>query len=189
MIGGRSGWRAFPWDPGARAGEPFSVEHVPAVQGQGRFDLPGQRAGVLYLAEEPEHALAEKLQDLRNQELEDADLSEAGRRYALAPVRLPDSTFEEVTDLCDPATVAQLGIAPDHVAAMSRQTTQGIALRLHQQGLAGFRWWSVFFGEWHNLVLFRDRLADPPSWGQPRPIHMGDADLQLAARMLGIRLR
>lgn len=189
MTAPRTGWRAFPWDPKARPGSPYSAEYVPPFQGHGRFDLPGVPEGVLYLAEAPEHALAEKLHDLRNAELEDADLFEAGHRYALVETRLPDAVFARMADLCDPETVARLGVPPDEVAAQARETTQPIAVRLHAEGWAGFRWWSVFFGEWHNLVVFRDRLAAAPAWSAPVPVRADDPVLAGTARHLGIRIR
>ncbi len=60
-------WRVFPWEPRAAEGEPFSAAFVPGTQGSGRFDLRGGR--VLYLAESAEHAVAEKIQRFRAQEL------------------------------------------------------------------------------------------------------------------------
>ncbi len=188
-IAPRPGWRAFPWDPAARPGAPFSVAHVPPFQGHGRFDLPGVVDGVLYLAEIPEHALAEKLQDLRNRDVEAEDLFEGGHGYALVSTALPGAVFERMADLCDPDTVARLDVAPDGVAALSRETTQAIAVRLHADGWAGFRWWSVFFGEWHNLVVFRDRLDAPPVWSEPGPVRADDPVLAATARQLGIRIR
>ncbi|MBI4545984.1 MAG: RES family NAD+ phosphorylase, partial [Gemmatimonadetes bacterium] len=155
----RPAWRVFPWDPDAPEGEPFSPSHLPPFQGHGRFDLRDSPQGILYLAETPEHAIGEKLQDLRNQPLADEDLFELGHRYALSSVQLPESVFAEIVDLCDPPTVAELDTPPDQVAALSRETTQAISRRLYDAGYAGFRWWSTFFGEWHGLVIFRDRLA------------------------------
>ena len=187
-VSPRAGWRVFPWDPGAKPGGPFSAEHVPPFQGHGRFDLPDVPDGVLYLAELPEHALAEKLQDLRNRDLDPEDLEEGGRRYALTSTELPASVFERIADLCDPETVAALGVPPDDVAAIARDVTQAIAVRLHAEGWAGLRWWSVFFGEWHNLVIFRDRLDAPPVWSAPAPVQEDDAVLAETARQLGIRL-
>lgn len=184
----RPAWRAFPWDPNAANGQPFSPSHLPPFQGHGRFDLADSPQGVLYLAESPEHAIAEKLQDLRNQPLNDEDLFEGGHRYALAMVELPSAVFAEIVDLCDPPTILERNTAPDQVAALSRHTTQAISRRLYQGDCAGFRWWSTFLGEWHSLVIFRDRLSEPPGFSEPRWIHPDDADLQITAERLGIRL-
>lgn len=184
----RSAWRVFPWDPRAADGDPWSPRYVPPFQGHGRFDLRDAPLGVLYLAESPAHAIAEKLQDLRNQSLEDTDLFEGGHRYALAEVQLAPATFETMVDLCDPPTILERQTPPDHVAALTRTTTQALARKLYDAGGAGFRWWSTFFGEWHTLVIFADRLADEPSISTPRPLHPNDPDLQLAARFLGIAL-
>jgi hypothetical protein len=90
---------------------------------------------------------------------------------------------------CDPATIAHLDMPPDQVAALSRETTQAIAARLHAAGITGFRWWSVFFGEWHNLVVFRDRMRRAPIYGEARRIRIDDPDLAVAASELGIGIR
>jgi hypothetical protein len=185
----RRGWRAFPWDPAAGDGEPFSPSYIPPFQGHGRFDLVDAPQGILYLAETPEHAIAEKLQELRNQAVEDEDLFEGGKRYALAAVELPESVFAEMVDLCDPPTIQERNAPPDEVAALNRKTTQAIARRLYEAGCAGFRWWSTFFGEWHNLVVFRDRLTARPTFGEPQPVYLSDPLLGDTAERLGILLR
>lgn len=184
----RSAWRVFPWDPRAAEGSPFSPRYLAPFQGHGRFDLRDAPQGVLYLAESPEHAIAEKLQDLRNQSLEDADLFEGGRRYALAEVHLPPPVFEAMLDLCHPPTILEYATPPDEVAARSRATTQALSRRLHDAGCAGFRWWSTFFGEWHNLVVFTDRMAVLPSVAAPQWLRPDDPALQVAAQLLGIAL-
>jgi hypothetical protein len=140
----RPGWRVFPWDPAAADGEPFSPSYVPPYQGHGRFDLPPDRTALMYLAEDPVHAVAEKIQDLRNQDLEPDDLVEGGHRYALVETTLPDAVFEDIADLCAPDEIARLNVAPDTVAARERRTTQALSERLHEEGWAGLRWWSVF---------------------------------------------
>ncbi|CAN5284139.1 hypothetical protein BH20GEM2_BH20GEM2_20520 [soil metagenome] len=143
---------------------------------------------MLYLAETPAHALAEKVQDLRNQTLNEDDLSEGGHRYALLQVSLDAATAAKIVDLCDPVTIDRLEIGPDRVAARDRSTTQEIARTLHVQGFVGLRWWSVFFGEWHNVVLFRDRLGTALDLGVPQQVELGDPELTEAARALGIRI-
>jgi hypothetical protein len=180
-------WRVFPWDPEAEEGRPFSASFVPAAQGSGRFDLPGEPAGVLYLAETPEHAVGEKVQDLRNQSLDDGDLLEHGHRLALSAFTLAAGT-PPLADLCDPETLARLGVAPDAVAARSRATTQPIAVRLHAEGFGGVRWWSAFFGEWHTHVLFRARLREPPSISPPEPLHPRHPVVVATADALGIHV-
>lgn len=181
-------WRAFPWDPGAAEGQRFSAAFVPPSRGVERFDLSDETAGVIYLTESPAHALAEKVQDLRNQTLNEDDLSEGGHRYALPQVSLGADTAAKIVDLCDPATIDRLEIAPDRVAARDRGVTQEIARTLHVQGFAGLRWWSVFFGEWHDVVLFRDRLGTALDGGVPQRVELGDPELAEAARALGIRI-
>ncbi|MET0396684.1 MAG: RES family NAD+ phosphorylase [Longimicrobiaceae bacterium] len=179
-------WRVFPWDPAAPPGEPFSASFVPGGQGSGRFDvLPGR---VLYLAESPEHAVAEKIQRFRAHELEPWDLTEFGRALALVPVELAPAPAARVADLCDPAVLLEHGVRPDQVAARSRDTTRAIAAGLHARGLAGLRWWSAMWGEWHAVTLFLDRLAEGDlRWGKPEPLSLDHPAVREAADALMIR--
>src|SRR5437870_11175131 len=64
-------WRVFPWDVKAAPGTPFSPQYIPPLQGSGRFDLDGSPS-VLYLAESEVHAIGEKLQRYRGQEITEA---------------------------------------------------------------------------------------------------------------------
>lgn len=181
-------WRAFPWDPHAAEGQRFSAAFVPPSRSVGRFDLPGDAPGVLYLAELPAHSIAEKIQDLRNQTLTREDLSEGGHRYALTEVALEQRFAARIANLCDPATLHRLGIAPDRIAARDRGVTQEIARTIHDAGFAGLRWWSVFFGEWHTVVLFRDRTGDDVRFGEPRPLTLDDPHLGEATQALAIEI-
>ncbi|HEU0077266.1 MAG TPA: RES family NAD+ phosphorylase [Longimicrobiaceae bacterium] len=181
-------WRVFPWDPEAAAGERFSPSYVPPGQGKGRFDLPGVPGGVLYLAETPEHAVAELVQHFRGQDLDDADLLAAGRRLALVAVALPEPVRESVLDLCDPGELARLGVRPDETASRDRGATQRISAAVHAAGHAGLRWWSAFSGDWHTALLFRDRIPDPLSFDTPEPLTLQHPALREAARALGIEV-
>jgi hypothetical protein len=79
-------WRVFPWDPAAKAGEPFSPGYVHPNQGSGRFDVSGKL--VVYLAETAVHAVAEKLQRFRGQKVDRKDLLESGHPLALVECQL-----------------------------------------------------------------------------------------------------
>jgi hypothetical protein len=105
-------WRAFPWDPRAKRGAPFSPQYLPDQSGQGRFDLRRTTAAsAWYFAESAEHAVGEKVQDLRNRKLIDEFLFERGRRIAISSVEIDDGV--RLADLCDPIELARRGIAPD----------------------------------------------------------------------------
>lgn len=183
-------WRAFPWDPDAPDGALFSRRHLPRQSGQGRFDLPlGGSASAWYFAGSPEHAVAEKVQDLRNRSLRDDFLFERGRRLALCTVEYADGLA--VADLCHPAELATRGIAPDRLAYRDRDVTRSIVrdMRRDDPDLAGFRWWSAFFGEWHTTVLFSDRLEHGSlSFGDPEPLHLDSPPVVPAADWLGIEI-
>jgi hypothetical protein len=156
------------------------------VQGQGRFDLPGAPGGVLYLAESPDHAVGERIQAFRGQRLEAADLRIEGKPLAIVPFELPEPLRSDLVDLCDPGTLARLDLGPDRIAARDRGTTRAIASRLHAEGAAGLRWWSAFFGEWHSVVLFRDRVDVPPEPGDPQALALDHPAVVEAARALGV---
>jgi hypothetical protein len=179
-------WRAFPFDPDAAEGEPYSVGWVPASQAQGRFDLPSAPGGVIYLAETPVHAVAEMVQHYRGQALDDADLRVAGHPLALASLTLPDQVRAGLADLCDPAVLVDLGVRPDATASVSRRKTQRIASEVHVSGYTGLRWWSALRGDWHTIVIFRDRLARELRFGEPEPLTLTHAVVRETMRELGM---
>lgn len=183
-------WRAFPWQPEARSGQPFSPGYVPAIQGKGRFDLPGSPGGVLYLAETPEHAVAESIQHLRGQRLDDSDLLVQGRRLALVAGQVPGVLREAIADLCDPAVLLEMGVRPDETASRERRITQAIAAAVRAGGRPGLRWWSVFSGDWHTVVIFRgsaEDVGEPVAYQQPEALSLEHGTVRDAARALGIR--
>jgi hypothetical protein len=180
-------WRVFPWNPDAAPGDPYSPGWIPLAQGQGRFDLPASPGGVIYMAETPEHAVAEMIQHYRGQTLDAADLIVAGRPLALAQIAIDDDVTTGIADLCDPGVLVRLGIRPDETASSSRQTTQRIAAQLHAAGLSGLRWWSALSGDWHTLVLFSDRTKAKLRFAVPEPLSLSHRVVVEAARALGIR--
>ncbi|MEX2526214.1 MAG: RES family NAD+ phosphorylase [Gemmatimonadota bacterium] len=182
-------WRVFPWDPNAAKGERFSAAFVPGGQGRNRFDLRGSALGVLYLAGNEEHAVAEMIQGYRNSTapLANDDLTVWGHRYALVSVGLAWDLWPGIEDLCEPAALAELQITADRPAYRDRRFTQQIASTLHASGRAGLRWWSAFWGEWHTTVLFRDRIpADAITYGTPVPLDIAMAPVVEAARLLDV---
>jgi hypothetical protein len=182
-------WRVFPWDRTAAENEPFSAGFVPPNQGYGRFDLPGEPAGVGYFAEDPEHAVAEKLVRLRNQRLDEADLLEHGRPLALVEARIELPTPAGLLDLCDAARLDAEGIQPDRTAFRDRIATQAVSRHVWGAGYAGLRWWSAFFGEWHTIVVFMARApAAAVRFGLPEPLDLRHPAVGLAADALGITL-
>jgi hypothetical protein len=181
-------WRVFPWDPDAAEGESFSVGWVPRSQGQGRFDRPGVPGGVIYLAESPVHAVAEMIQHYRGQRLNAPDLRMSGHALALARVEIPEPFGARLADLCHPAILLELRIRPDETASASRRITQPIAARVHTAGYVGLRWWSALRGEWHTLVLFRDRLGRALRLHEPETLTLSHPVVLDAARELGMTL-
>lgn len=182
-------WRVFPWDSRASDGGPFSPRSLPVQSGQGRFDLPRETgASAWYFAETPEHAVAEKLQDLRNRVLRDEFLFERGRRLAICPVE--PSPGLRLADLCDPIELARRDIPPDRLAFRDRGVTRAIAADLYRDAnLAGFRWWSALFGEWHTVVLFSDRSpVDTLTFSEPHHLQPASPAVATAAAALAIEI-
>jgi hypothetical protein len=180
-------WRVFPWDPRAEAGQQFSPSFVPSSQGSGRFDLPGRSAGVLYLAETQDHAVAELIQGMRGNVLEAEDLTRWNRELALVSVEIEDQIVAKVADLCDPAILQTLVLRPDLLAARERAVTQGLSQAVLDAGYSGLRWWSAFIGEWHGTVLFLESL-DPETliYGEPEVLDLSHAAVREAAAILDI---
>src|SRR6267143_2725553 len=139
-------WRVFPWDPAAKAGEPFSPSYVYPNQGSGRFDLSGKL--VVYLAETAVHAVAEKLQRFRGQKIDRNDLIESGKPLALVECRLGKI---KLADLCDPAVLVKHDIKPDVLASRDFAKTQALAAGLYKEGFSGLRWWSAKLESWRSL--------------------------------------
>ncbi|HET6764112.1 MAG TPA: RES family NAD+ phosphorylase [Longimicrobiaceae bacterium] len=181
-------WRVFPWDPAAPSGAPFSAQYVvPAArQVHGRFDLG--TSPVLYLAESPEHAVAEMLRPFTGRMLKANHLRGAGHPLALVSVTIAAALNESVADLTDPRVLLARGIRPDVLASRDRMRTQAISRALHDAGLAGFRWWSALHGDWHAVLLFADRLAtDGLRYGGPEVLTADHPAVAAAARALNMR--
>lgn len=183
-------WRAFPWDPRAGRGAPFSPSFVPRATGRGRFDLPLGTSATLYLAESPAHAVGEMIQPWRGRTLGPRHLERVGHAIAIVEARVtaPEGA---IADLCDPATLGSFGAPPDRVASRQRSVTQPIARRVWDSGQIGLRWWSSFWGDWHTVVLFSDRVTPPVrvDFGTPVPLTLDAPPLVEAARLLGIEIR
>ncbi|MDZ7781122.1 MAG: RES family NAD+ phosphorylase [Gemmatimonadota bacterium] len=197
-MSARTLWRVFPWDERASEGDRFSPSFVPPPTGRGRFDLPHDISRVLYLAESPEHAVAELLHPWRGRSVDARHLVRAGRPLAAVEVQVDeDRSGTKVADLCEPDVLVALDVAPDRTASRHRTLTQPIARTVWDAGFAGLRWWSRFWGDWHTTVLFTARLeegvaergggvARPLSFGTPEPLTPTSPAVAEAARALGI---
>jgi hypothetical protein len=169
---------------------------VPDPTGRGRFDLPARLSPVLYLAESPEHAVAEVLHSWRGRRIGARHLRRAGHVLASVHVRWA-SREAGVADLCDPDALAALAIPPDRIASRHRSVTQPIAQAVWDTGHAGLRWWSRFWGDWHTTVAFTARGPGgraPASqasqlFDEPEPLTLESPALLEAARLLGIEVR
>jgi len=180
-------WRVFPWDSSAGSGARFSPSHTPRPTGRGRFDLPRRLSPVIYLAGSPEHAVAEMIQPWRGKRIGATHLRRASLPLALVSVTV-DGPESAIADLCDPALLTSLDIQPDRSASRQRETTQPLARRVWDDGFAGLRWWSSFWGDWHTVVLFTARMEERTSFGAPEPLELGHPAVSGAAELLGVEL-
>ncbi|MGI8496257.1 MAG: RES family NAD+ phosphorylase [Gemmatimonadaceae bacterium] len=180
-------WRIFPWDANAKADALFSPESTPPKQGSGRFDLGG-RPPVLYLAESPAHAIGEKLQRYRGQQIDWPELREFGHPLAVVQVTVNAAATAPVADLCDPVTLLRYQCRPDELMSRDSARTQAISRHLYVSGLGGFRVWSALTGDWHSTVVFLDRLQANQhlSFADPVAVELDSAPLHEAAELLAL---
>lgn len=143
---------------------------------------------MLYLAETAEHAVAELLQPWRGRALEPGHLTRAGLALAAVTVEVGEADRAHLVDLCDPAALGALPTAPDTTASRLRERTQPVARAAWEGGASGLRWWSSFWGDWHTVVLFTARLAQPLRFGAPEVLTPDAEPVRRAAELLGMRM-
>ncbi|MDP9343282.1 MAG: RES family NAD+ phosphorylase [Actinomycetota bacterium] len=181
-------YRVFPLLRGTAATEEGGALYVPRHrQGEGRHDNP-DRYGALYASRAPGSAVAERIQAFRGRVLADRHFQrENGGRLALAA--LDDASVGRVTDLDDPAELVRRDFRPSAVATRRRDVTRSMALRMFDEGLAGFGWWSTLEASWANVTLFAERATPRLRVeGDPEPLTVDHPAVWAAADMLGIRL-
>jgi hypothetical protein len=144
-------------------------------------------SGVLYLAESPEHALAEALQPWRGRRIGALHLRRGGLPLTLVRVHVPAHGVT-LADLCEPHVLGALSTAPDEVASRHRAITQPIARRVWAEGFSGLRWWSAFWGDWHGVVLFTERVFNAIRFGEPEEVRLEAGLLVEACDLLGIEV-
>ena len=142
---------------------------------------------MLYLAESPEHAVAEMIQPWRGQRIGSAHLARAMLPLALVRVSVEMSGVS-IADLCEPEVLVRTRIAPDRTAYRRRVETQPLARCVWDAGFAGLRWWSSFWGDWHTFTLFISRAAADISFAEPERLLTTHAAVTGAAESLGIEL-
>ena len=180
-------WRVFPWDPDAKAGEPFSPSYINPCQEDGRYDLDGKPL-ILNLAESPAHAIAEQIQRRHGRNLRARDLTESGRPLAIVPVTI--GAWSAIPDLSLPRALHRFGCRPDQLMSRDPKCSQRLSRRLHQRGVSGFRVWSALSGDWHCTVLFMDRAVKlSVTFGRPRRLTFHSRGVAQAGKVLDIALR
>ncbi|HWC32113.1 MAG TPA: RES domain-containing protein [Actinomycetota bacterium] len=177
-------YRRFPLVPGAALSEPGGPLFVPILdQGDGRHDNP-DAYGALYLSRSPVSPVAEMLVRLRNVALRPDHLLSEGFPYALAAF---DEADVSLLDLDDPANLVARELRPSGVATRQRDETRPVALRLYEEGHAGFEWWSTIEASWINVTVFAERAASRLTLaGTPEPLTLDHPVVREAADAVGV---
>jgi len=144
-------YRVLPLEPGAAEHEAGGALFVPDST-DGRIDNVGVYR-VLYLAREPEGAIAETYG--RIPLWKPAMLKSAsGFPHSLVTYSLPDTS--KVFSLDDSAALTSLGVAnPSQIVARNRPFTQALALRIYgRHRYIGVSWWNYYEPAWASFGLW-----------------------------------
>jgi hypothetical protein len=144
-------YRVLPLKPSATQHEAGGALFVPDST-DGRIDNVGVYK-VLYLAREPEGAIAETYG--RIPLWKPAMLKSAsGVPHSLVTYSLPD--MNEVFSLDDTVALASLGVAnPSQIVARNRPFTQALALRIYgPHRYIGVSWWHYYEPAWASFGLW-----------------------------------
>jgi hypothetical protein len=179
-------YRVFPWVRGARASEPGGPLFVPRFdQGSGRHD--NDAYGVLYLSRSKVSPIAEQLKDYVGRPWRETRLLREGSPLSLASI--DEGALDGLLDLDDPRNLVTRRLRPSGVATRRRKVTQGMALRIYQEGVSGFEWWSTIEASWINVTLFEDRVVDRLSLAsEPEPLTLDHPAVREAAEAVGVLL-
>ena len=130
----------------------------------------------------------EHIQAFRGRTLNDADLRlVGGAQYALAT--FDDAALDRCVDLDDPTELASRQLRPSMVATRDRTVTRGIALRIFEEGVRGFRWWSTLESTWPNITLFAERASERLVLvGDPELLSVRHPVVRAAAQTIGVLL-
>jgi hypothetical protein len=152
---------------------------------------------VLYLAETPEHALAEVLRWYQGKPLRRGHLRARDRRTpgtfhnrAIVEAFIPETVNQALPDLGEGAILKELGIRADALPSSDRSVTKAISQKIYGKGYLGFRWWSALKGDWHATILFLDRV-DPSAirYSTPEELSIDHPLVHTVARYLKMPLR
>jgi hypothetical protein len=180
-------YRVFPFLPDAPSQELGGALYVPRQQqGEGRHDHP-DHYGALYVSRVPEGAVAERIRAFRGRTLDDGDFRLRGISYALAT--LEETALDDLVELDDPTELARRELRPSLVATRDRRVTQEIALRIFQEGVRGFGWWSTLESAWPNVTLFAERASARLALvGSPELLTVRHPMVREAAEAIGVQL-
>jgi hypothetical protein len=180
-------YRRYPFLTGAGLRELGGPLYVPRLdQGEGRHDNPDAYAA-LYMSKDPASPVAELIRSAPQGELEPDLLLHEGEPYRLA--EFDDSELRGLVDLDDPKSLVERDLRPSGVATRYRTPTQRLALRIHQEGAAGFEWWSTIESSWINVTLFAERAAAHLRLrGEPEPLTPDHPAVREAAEAVGVLL-
>jgi hypothetical protein len=180
-------YRAFYYVASAAEREPGGVFFVPP-QGGGRIDNPGSYE-TLYLSDSRAGACAEVFNRGKYRRQWSAAMLRglpilAGSVRAMGWYEFDDKKIP-ICNLDDPQELLSQQLRPSLVATRDYNVSQAWALALFKQRRwSGLRWWSYHDARWASFGLWKHRCI---ALGVEE-LSINDADLQLAAEILKIRL-
>lgn len=158
--------RVFPWDERAAVDHPGGALFSPQG-GTGRFDNP-EMYRRLYCSRTPEAAVGERLGIFarwRPQHLREGRL-----RLSLATFDVPDAPLADL-DVVQTLVLNQIDRVT-RIVTPDRAVTQPIAARIFELSLyAGLAWWSVYYPDWSNVMLWNANGASLAV--DPEPLTIG----------------
>jgi hypothetical protein len=104
-------------------------------------------------------------------------------------VAFDDSGLTGLVELDDPRNLLARDLRPSTVATRARKVTQRWAREIHEEGVAGFEWWSTIEASWINVTLFADRAHERVALAaDPEPLSLAHPAVRDAAEAVGVLL-
>jgi hypothetical protein len=170
-------YRVFPWDENAAADQPGGALFSPPG-GSGRFDNP-ELYRRLYCSRTAEAAVGDRLGVFARWRPE--HLCEGNFRLSLATLDVPDQPLADL-DLVQTLVVNEIDRVTK-IVARDRSVTQPIAARIFELSLyAGLVWWSVYYPDWSNVMLWSNAGVSLAS--EPEPLSIGHRAVAEASSLM-----
>lgn len=146
------------------------------------------RDGVIYASKAAVSAVAERLQGYRGLTYGESNLYFKNYTWAIASFELLETTV--LLDFTNPKILAKHEVNPLDVATKDRRVSQRLALKIYDQGAAGFLWWSSIEPSWTNASLFESRVLSNIVVEKPiKLLTITMPEMIEAAKKIGVQLK